>query len=124
MAMDSTEPETTPLSEIEQLTHLASTLMSLGDTDIYSKTYEHIVRSVRSHGDVEPDWVPPSAASGSYEYKWAVPGSTAQEGDVYGPFTEGDMQSWYDAAYFGVTGEKVKLRKDGGGWGTWDEVFG
>jgi len=109
-------------NEVEQLTHLASTLLSLGDTDIYSRTYEELVRSVRSAGNVDPSWVPPSADV-KYEYKWDVPGSTGTEGQVFGPYSEEDMLSWYKASYFGLTGEKVKVRPVGGEWGSWSDCL-
>lgn len=112
------KPKAEP-SEIDHITHLASMLMSLGDTDIYSKTYEELVRAVRRAGKVDKDWVPPSADV-TYEYKWDVPG--APEGEVFGPFSEEEMQSWYKAQYFGVAGEKIKVRRKGGEWGSWDEV--
>ncbi len=107
-------------SDVEHLTHLASTLLSLGDTDIYSRTYEELVRSVRSAGNVDPSWVPPSADV-KYEFKWDVPDSTGEQGQVFGPYSEGEMQSWYRASYFGLTGEKVKVRPVGGDWGTWSD---
>jgi len=109
-------------SDVEQLTHLASTLLSLGDTDIYSRTYEELVRSVRSAGNVGPSWVPPSADV-KYEYKWDVPHSTGQQGQVFGPYSEEEMQSWYKASYFGLTGEKVKVRPVGGDWKTWSDCL-
>jgi len=108
------------LTDVEQLTHLASTLLSLGDTDIYSRTYEELVRSVRSAGKVDTSWVPPSADV-KYEYKWDVPGSTGEQGQVFGPYSEEEMQSWYKASYFGLTGEKVKVRHVGGDWGSWSD---
>ena len=116
-------PSKTPSapSEIDHLTHLASTLMSLGDTDIYNKTYEELVRAVRSAGKVDQSWVPPSADV-KYEYKWDVPGATAQEGQVFGPYSEEEMQTWHKAQYFGVAGEKIKIRRQGGEWGSWDDI--
>jgi len=109
-------------NDVEQLTHLASTLLSLGDTDIYSRTYEELVRSVRRAGNVNPSWVPPSADV-KYEYKWDVPGSTGTEGQIFGPYSEEDMLSWYKASYFGLTGEKVKVRPVGGEWGSWSDCL-
>lgn len=106
-------------SEIDNLTHLASTMMSLGEIDIYNKTYEEVVRSVRSAGKVDQSWVPPSADV-KYEYKWDVPG--AEDGQVFGPFSEDEMSGWHKAAYFGVAGEKVKVRQVGGDWGAWDDI--
>lgn len=105
------------LEEINLITHFASTLMSLGDTEIYSKTYEQVLRSVRSSGDVEPDWEPPSADA-KYEYKWVG----ATDDQTFGPFNEEELNAWFKAAYFGLTGEKVKVRKVGGDWGDWGEV--
>ncbi|KAH9951476.1 hypothetical protein B0H21DRAFT_719137 [Amylocystis lapponica] len=119
-AMEVDKVAVTP-SEIDNITHLASLLMSLGDTDIYSKTYEELVRSVRSAGKVDQSWVPPSADA-KYEYRWDVPGATAQEGQVFGPFSEDEMHSWFRAAYFGTVGEKVQVRKVGGEWGSWDDI--
>jgi CD2 antigen cytoplasmic tail-binding protein 2 len=109
-------------SDVEQLTHLVSTLLSLGDTDIYSRTYEELVRFVRSAGNVGPSWVPPSADV-KYEYKWDVPDTTGQQGQVFGPYSEEEMQSWYKASYFGLTGEKVKVRPVGGDWKTWSDCL-
>ena len=108
-------------SEIDHITHLASLLMSLGDTDVYSKTYEELVRAVRAAGKVGQDWVPPSADV-KYEYKWDVPGASAEDGQVFGPFSEEEMQTWFKAQYFGVAGEKIKVRRQGGEWGSWDDV--
>ncbi|CCM04597.1 uncharacterized protein FIBRA_06779 [Fibroporia radiculosa] len=108
-------------SEIDRITHLASTLMSLGDTDIYSRTYEEFVRSIRSSGKVDPSWVPPSADI-KYEYKWAVPGAAGQEPENFGPFSEEEVQAWFKAGYFGASGEKVLVRKVGSDWGNWSDI--
>jgi len=107
------------MTDIDLITHLASNIMSLGDTDIYSKTYEELVRNVRSSGQVKDDWLPPSADV-KYEYRWIVPGQ--QLGESYGPFGEEDMKTWFKASYFGVSGEKVQVRAAGGEWGEWDDV--
>ncbi|KAN0123770.1 hypothetical protein V8E52_002260 [Russula decolorans] len=109
-------------SDVEHLTHLASTLLSLGDTDIYSRTYEELVRSVRSAGNVDRSWAPPSADV-KYEYKWDVPDTTGGQGQVFGPYSEEEMQSWYKASYFGSTGEKVKVRPVGGDWGAYSDCL-
>jgi|SRR5882762_5691145 CD2 antigen cytoplasmic tail-binding protein 2 len=119
--MDLDKQTNAPLS-IDHITHLASNIMSLGDTDIYSKTYEELVRSVRSSGKVDPSWMP-SSADVKYEYKWDVPGATGQSGEPFGPFTEDEMKTWFKAAYFGGSGEKVKVRQVGGNWGDWDDVI-
>lgn len=107
-------------TDIEHVTHLASSIMSLGDTDVYTKTYEELVRSVRSSGNVDENWVSPSADV-KYEYKWSVP-SAGQTDDTFGPFGEEEMQAWHSAQYFGIAGEKVKVRRTGGDWGDWDNV--
>ena len=121
-SQDSRAATDKPPSDVEQLTHLASTLLSLGDTDIYSRTYEELVRSVRSAGKVDPSWVPPSADV-KYEYKWNVPDSTGGQGQVFGPYSEEEMQSWYKASYFGLAGEKVQVRPVGGHWATWSDCL-
>ena len=120
MDVDQTPKGPAAQTEVEQITHLASTLMSLGDSDIYSRTYEELVRSIRRSGKVGDDWVPPSADV-RYEYKWAAP-DAGDAGQVFGPFGEEEMQAWHGAAYFGAAGEKVKVRTVGGEWGSWDEV--
>lgn len=108
------------MNDIDLITHLASSIMSLGgDTDIYSKTYEELVRDIRSSGQVKDDWVPPSADV-KYEYKWI--GLEQQPEESYGPFGEEDMKTWFKAAYFGISGEKVQVRTVGGEWGAWDDV--
>lgn len=115
MAVDK---EAAPPTDIEIITDLASQLMSLGDADAYSKTYEEIVRHVRSSGDVEANWEPPSADV-KYEYKWDKPGNT----EVFGPFSEDDMKTWYKAAYFGQYGELVNVRPVGSSeWGDWSDI--
>lgn len=108
-------------TDIEAITELASKLMSLGDVDVYSKTYEELVRHVRTAGNVESNWEPPSADV-KYEYRWEKPGS-GQTDQVFGPFSEEDMKSWFKAAYFGTHGEQVKVRPVGGEWGDWDDVI-
>ncbi|KAK0483794.1 hypothetical protein IW261DRAFT_1550124 [Armillaria novae-zelandiae] len=108
-------------SDIEFITHLASNIMTLGDVDIYSKTYEELVRTVRSSRSVDASWEPPSADK-KYEFKWDAPGS-GQSDQTFGPFGEDEMRSWYKAAYFGVAGEKVKVREVGGEWKDWDDVL-
>lgn len=107
-------------TDIEVITHLASNLMSLGDADIYSKTYEEIVRSVRSSGTVDSSWVPPSADI-KYEYKWSSP-EAGQTEAVFGPFGEEEIKSWFNASYFGPAGEKIRVRRVGGDWGDWEDT--
>ncbi|KAJ7905606.1 hypothetical protein B0H14DRAFT_2426061 [Mycena olivaceomarginata] len=122
MTVDKTADKSADLpSAIERITHLASTIMSLGDTDIYSKTFEELVRSVRSSGLVDPSWVPPSNDK-QYEYRWRVEGA-GQPGEVFGPFGKEDMGAWHKASYFGSVGEKVQVRETGGEWGDWDNVL-
>ncbi|KAJ7741508.1 hypothetical protein DFH07DRAFT_964858 [Mycena maculata] len=119
----SAEPRSDAPSTIERITHLASTIMSLGDTDIYSKTYEELVRAVRSSGLVDPSWIPPSNDK-LYEYKWRVP-TAGQSDEVFGPFGKEEMTSWYKASYFGSTGETVVVRQSGTGrpWSDWGDVL-
>lgn len=118
--MDVDKSQNAVPTDIETITHLASNLMSLGDTDVYSKTYEELVRSVRSSGAVDENWDPPSADV-KYEYKWSTP-DAGQTDDTFGPFGEEDIKSWYNAAYFGPAGEKIKIRRVGQDWGDWQDV--
>ncbi|KAF8163377.1 hypothetical protein B0H34DRAFT_695262 [Crassisporium funariophilum] len=118
-SMDVDKTVTTP-TDIEHITRLASNLMSLGDTDIYSTTYEELVRAVRSSGGVDPTWDPPSADI-KYEYKWSSP-DAGQTEDTFGPFAEQELKSWFDASYFGISGEKVRVRQVGGEWGAWEDI--
>lgn len=98
--------------------------MSFGDVEVYNKTYEQFLHAVRAAGDVDPDWSPPTP---KYEYKWDVPEAQnggANVGDgVFGPFGEEEMRAWFEANYFGSSGEKVKIRPVGGEWGNWDDVL-
>ncbi|KAJ7449905.1 hypothetical protein FB451DRAFT_743438 [Mycena latifolia] len=121
MNVDKSSDAPTAPTAIERITHLASTIMSLGDTDIYSKTYEELVRAVRSSGLVEPSWIPPSNDK-SYEFKWRE-GGAGQPGEVFGPYGKQEMTSWYQASYFGPTGEKVEIRETGGPWSNWGDLF-
>lgn len=120
--IDINKQMTEATSLIDHITHLAHSLMDMGDTDIYSKTYEELVRSVRASGRVDPSWIPPSADI-KYEYTWDVPGAAGAVGEAFGPFTEDEMKTWFRAAYFGGSGEKVKVRKVGGPWKHWEEVI-
>ncbi len=118
-ATSTTSSSTTKSSQIDRITSLASTLLSLGDVDIYEKTYEHLLRSIRS---VYPTWDPPSA-NVKYEYRWDIP-DVDQQAQVFGPFSETDMKAWFDAHYFGSAGEKVKVRTVGEeGWRDWEDVI-
>lgn len=119
-AMNVDKPVKSP-TQIERITHLASNIMTLGEPDIYSKTYEELVRTVRSSGNVDALWDPPSADV-RYEYKWDIPGG-AQSGEIFGPFGEQEMIAWMRASYFGPSGEKVKVRATGGEWGDWHDVI-
>jgi CD2 antigen cytoplasmic tail-binding protein 2 len=119
-AMDVDNQQINSPTDIETITHLASNLMSLGDTDIYSKTYEELVRSVRSSATVDETWEPQSADV-KYEYKWSTP-DAGQTEQTFGPFGEEEIKSWFNASYFGATGEKVRVRRVGGEWGSWDDV--
>ena len=122
--MDVDQPQTSSdrvQNQIDRITSLASTLLAYGDVDIYSKTYEHLLRAIRSAGDVEPTWEPPSADV-KYEYKWDIP-EAGENQEVFGPFGEEDMKAWYNAQYFGAIGEKVKVREVKGEWGDWDDII-
>jgi len=118
--MEVDKPQTTSQTDIEQITHLASTLMSMGDTDIYNRTFEELVRSVRKSGIVNESWVPPSSDV-KYEYKWNSP-EVGQSEETFGPFGEEEIKAWFNASYFGASGEKVRVRLVQGEWGRWNDV--
>ncbi|KAG8765995.1 hypothetical protein FRC12_007148 [Ceratobasidium sp. 428] len=131
VAKSKQEPEQDPISRV---TSLASTLMSLGDTDVYEATYEMMLRSVRRSGLVDPDWdphpPPPQAPDTKYEYRWApdyvaASGGQASADAIYGPFGATELSAWKAASYFGDDAERVLLRRIGETeWVTWQSVFG
>jgi len=118
--MEVDKPQTTSRTDIEMITHLASTLMSMGDTDIYSRSFEELVRNIRKSGIVDDSWIPPSSDV-QYEYKWSSP-EVGQSEQIFGPFGEEELKAWFNASYFGASGEKVRVRPMGGEWGSWDDV--
>jgi CD2 antigen cytoplasmic tail-binding protein 2 len=110
-------------TDIDRLTSLSSALLP-DNVDIYSATYEALLRGLRSRGTVEPDWTPPKKDV-KYEYRWStevVDGGDNRE--VFGPFGEEEMRSWFSAAYFGTSGEKIEVRQVGKPWSDWEEVLG
>ncbi|EJU05266.1 hypothetical protein DACRYDRAFT_28794, partial [Dacryopinax primogenitus] len=133
-----TEPSTTP---IERVTALASTLMELGNMDVYDDTYEQLLRSVRRSGLVSQNWVPPSQTpprkasppldNTQYEYRWspdylAVAGGSVEGPQTFGPFQKRDLDAWRSAGYFGgyENCERVQVRGVGDSeWKSWNAVF-
>ncbi|TFL07463.1 hypothetical protein BDV98DRAFT_599764 [Pterulicium gracile] len=109
-------------AEVDKITHLASTSMSMGNIEIYSQTYEELVRAVRAAAIVDENWQPPSADV-QYEYKWDVPDASGAPGQTFGPYSEDDMQRWFSANYFGPIGEKIKVREVRGEWESWSHHF-
>jgi len=108
-----------PLSDIDRITAISSKLLP-SFPEIYSTTYEAILRSVRRSRAVPGDWVPPKP---KFEYKWTVEGATTQ--GVNGPFAEEEVRTWFSAGYFGDFGERIALRVVGTEeWKGWDEAFG
>jgi len=130
---DSTDQQPSPRpvleqTPIERVTSIASTLMSLGNMDIYEETYESLLRTVRRSGVAPADWTPLPAvpADAKYEYRWsssfvAASGGQVSNTEVYGPFGKDELLIWRDGAYFGESGDRIELRmvgrKDWGGWG-------
>ncbi|KAG8811924.1 hypothetical protein FRC17_002276 [Serendipita sp. 399] len=120
-AKEGSKPSTAAQSDIDRITALASALM-VDDPEVYSNTYEGILRSVRRSGIVPQDWKPPVA---KYEYRWAT-AADGKENDqtIYGPFEGRELQQWYEAMFFGMAGEKIHLRKVGNDeWEEWDDIF-
>ncbi|CAE6438518.1 unnamed protein product [Rhizoctonia solani] len=123
-------PEEDPVTRV---TSLASTLMSLGDADVYEGTYEMMLRLVRRSGIVPTDWdphpPPPQTPDTKYEYRWApdyvaASGGQASADAVYGPYGASEMGAWKAASYFGDDAERIQLRRVGDDdWGVWNAVF-
>jgi CD2 antigen cytoplasmic tail-binding protein 2 len=118
---------------VTRVTSLASTLMSLGDTDVYEETYEKMLRLVRRSGIVPSDWdphpPPPQTPDIKYEYKWApdyvaASGGQAPADAVYGPYGATELTVWKAASYFGDDAERILLRRVGDNdWNNWHSVF-
>lgn len=123
-------PEQDPITRV---TALASTLMSLGDTDVYEATYEMMLRAVRRSGIVSPDWdphpPPPQTPDTKYEYRWApdyvaASGGQASADAVYGPYGMSELEAWKAASYFGEDTERILLRRVGDvEWIPWRSLF-
>ncbi|KAJ1309814.1 hypothetical protein OPQ81_006579 [Rhizoctonia solani] len=124
-----------PLEEdpVTRVTSLASTLMSLGDADVYEETYEMMLRLVRRSGIVPADWDPhprpPQTPDTKYEYRWApeyvaASGGQASADAVYGPYGATEMGAWKAASYFGDDAERIQVRRVGDNdWGSWNAAF-
>ncbi|KAG8948896.1 hypothetical protein FRC04_009235 [Tulasnella sp. 424] len=128
LAHPSQHPEN---SAIDRVTALASALMSMGNLNVYDETHRTLLFNVREAGLVAKDWVPPSAApppappTTKFEYRWAPDYLASTSGgakpdDTFGPFTKEELLAWQAASYFGPSGERVQLRKVGGG-GSWSD---
>ncbi|QRW27448.1 UDP-galactose transporter [Rhizoctonia solani] len=114
-AADENAPEESPVARV---TSLASTLMSLGDSDVYEATYEMMLRLVRRSGIVSADWdphpPPPQTPDTKYEYRWApdyvaASGGQASADAVYGPYGVTEMGTWKAALYFGDDAERIQV---------------
>ncbi|KDN51712.1 hypothetical protein RSAG8_00260, partial [Rhizoctonia solani AG-8 WAC10335] len=124
------QPEENPVTRV---TALASTLMSLGEADVYEETYEKMLRLVRRSGIVPADWdphpPPPQTPDTKYEYRWApdyvaASGGQASADAVYGPYGGTEMGAWKTALYFGDDAERIQVRRVGDNdWGSWNTVF-
>ncbi|CAE6490240.1 unnamed protein product [Rhizoctonia solani] len=134
-AIDGTTTNEQPPEEdpVTRVTALASTLLSLGDTDVYEQTYEMMLRLVRRSGIVPADWdphpPPPQTPDTKYEYRWApeyvaASGGQASADAVYGPYGPTEMGAWKAASYFGDDAERVQVRRVGDNdWSSWSSVF-
>ncbi|KIO20563.1 hypothetical protein M407DRAFT_81465 [Tulasnella calospora MUT 4182] len=122
-------------SAIDRVTALASALMEMGNLHVYDETHRTLLFNAREAGLVAKDWVPPSAApppappTTKYEYRWAPEYLASTSGgakldETFGPFTGEELLAWKAASYFGPSGERVQLRKAGGGdsWSDWSTV--
>ncbi|KAH7104536.1 hypothetical protein BKA62DRAFT_692559 [Auriculariales sp. MPI-PUGE-AT-0066] len=102
--------------DIEKITEHASALM-VDNVDIYTTTYEELLRSVRRSKIVPDDWKPPETIQ-KFEYRWK-----GGDGSKFGPFTVEEMNAWNEADYFGIRAEKIELCKIGTEfWAGWNEI--
>ncbi|EKG09895.1 GYF domain-containing protein [Macrophomina phaseolina MS6] len=102
---------------VEAITGAADQLMTRGDTDIYEKERELLVRQYkRETGD---DWIDPPkeevadevSETKMWEYRWS---DARDGGEKHGPYDGQTMKAWNDAGYFG---EGVEFRLVGqSGW--------
>ncbi|KAG8900462.1 hypothetical protein FRB99_006031 [Tulasnella sp. 403] len=122
-------------ADIDRVTALASTLLSLGETHVYDETHRTLLFSVKEAGLVPRDWVPPLAApvpvehAPKYHYRWspeylATTLGGAKPDEVFGPYSKEELLAWKDASYFGPSGERVQLRRLGEDvWSDWSIVM-
>lgn len=92
---------------IDQITALADQMMAIGDFGIYDETYEAVLRYLRRNGSVPLDWIPGKVdVTTRWEYRWAGSGETDE---VYGPFSQQQMQEWQSQGFFanGIEARKV-----------------
>lgn len=102
---------------VEAITGAADQLLTRGDTEIYEKERELLVRQYkRETGD---DWVDPpkekitedEPETKMWEYRWS---DARDGGERHGPYDGQTMNAWNDAGYFG---EGVEFRRVGeSGW--------
>ncbi|KAJ3053378.1 hypothetical protein HK097_004428 [Rhizophlyctis rosea] len=120
-AMDVDEAQEDPAvaaekkNAVEQLTALSDKLMSLGQFDFESLTYEQIVRNLRIANLLDDAWQPgdavpePQQSSSStapdtlWEYKW---GTESEE--LFGPYTGQEMRNWNAQGFFKEGGAMVR----------------
>ncbi|EGF78256.1 hypothetical protein BATDEDRAFT_35734 [Batrachochytrium dendrobatidis JAM81] len=96
---------------LERITALGSHLFD-SDQSAYEKSYEQIVRLLRSKDLIDDDWVhgtplPPlseKAQSEAFEYKWGETGT-----DLYGPFTHNQMNVWAQCGLLAQGDAQVRI---------------
>ena len=132
---------------LEQVTHLASTLMSkFGEMAIYEASYEQLLQEVRKSGLVRGNFDPASRfdtassndanhglsedADAKWEYRWspaylaaaaqASGESVSPEMETFGPYSRAELEGWAQAGYFGTDGERILIRQSGSN-GPWQK---
>eukprot|EP00041_Stephanoeca_diplocostata_P017568 m.356326 g.356326 ORF g.356326 m.356326 type:complete len:357 (+) comp20750_c1_seq1:147-1217(+) len=105
-------PSTEDTALFNALTGYADELLSQGEYDVYTYSYEKVSHDLKVLVEEEKRAAVPTADDKSvkFEYKW----TEADDAEVYGPFTVHQMIEWQEAGHFkdGVFCREVKEGKN------------
>ncbi|CAF9931589.1 MAG: hypothetical protein GOMPHAMPRED_005966 [Gomphillus americanus] len=98
-------------ADVEAITGAADLLLSRGDTDIYEKDRELLIRTYKK--ETGEDWQDKTTGSRTVSRQWMYRWADARDGgEAHGPYDGPTMMAWNDAGYFG---EGVEFREVGEG---------
>ena len=96
-------------ADVEAITGAADLLLSRGDTDIYEKDRELLIRTYKK--ETGEDWRDKTAGSRIVSRQWMYRWADARDGgEAHGPYDGPTMLAWNDAGYFG---EGVEFKEAG-----------